>query len=241
MDVGPAPGGREAIDLSVVIPDSREMTGGRRGRVFRIPASLARAWSDSLAAFFASDSTAPPVLRFARADRSAAGEALVVERQAIPGVPDSLVAFVVSIEAGRDKAAETMTFWRSETGGFVRLLRSYLRAFEPALIAEGVATLEPGKTVELEYPVQEAEQTCHPGYPKELRNRGVRGSAHVRFIVGVDGRVERGSVNVYKATDPAFADAVMRAIPCMRYVPAEHKGRRVRQMIDQPFTFEISR
>lgn len=241
MDVGPAPGDREAIDLAMVIPDARTMSGGRRGRVFRIPASVARAWTDSLAAFFASDSTAPRVLRFERVDRSAPGEALVVERQAIAGVPDSLVAFVVGIEGKRGKGAESMTMWRRETGALVRLLRNYVRAFEPAPIADDLATREPGRSAELEFPAQQAERTCHPKYPPELRQRGMPGEAVISFVVDVDGRVVPGSGRLISATDAAFADAVTRALPCMRFVPAQHQGRRVRQLVQMPFTFNVAR
>ena len=237
LDVYAAPGAR-AIDLALVVP---QRDGSRvRGPVFRIPETVARAWVDSLAAFFTSRE-GPAALRFARVDRHTPGETLVVERQDVAGAPDSLVGFAIGIEKKRGAPDEPMVLWRFETRSLVYALRTHLRAFAPAPVAEDVATSEARTAFFIESPVVGAEKSCAPRYPAELRARYVAGSATARFIVGVDGRVELGSVKILDSTHPAFADAVMQAMPCMRFLPAEMHGRRIRQVVQQPFTFAVQR
>ena len=49
------------------------------------------------------------------------------------------------------------------------------------------------------------------------------------------------SFKVPKSTDPAFTDAVRAAIPTLQFKPARVKGRAVKQLVQQPFTFSLSR
>ncbi|HEX5580869.1 MAG TPA: hypothetical protein VFX39_04775, partial [Gemmatimonadaceae bacterium] len=41
------------------------------------------------------------------------------------------------------------------------------------------------------------------------------------------------------ATGTTVAAAVRRALASAKFAPAEHGGRRVRQLVQQPFVFEI--
>jgi protein TonB len=78
-----------------------------------------------------------------------------------------------------------------------------------------------------------------PRYPEPLRAAGIGGRAVVRFVVDTLGRVEAGSVTLVSATHPLFGDAAVRAVPSLRFRPAEAHGRPVRQLVELPFEFRI--
>jgi TonB family protein len=78
-------------------------------------------------------------------------------------------------------------------------------------------------------------------YPTDLRAQGVEGEVLVQFIVGTDGRIDPESFRVLKATLPEFEEAVRAALPALRFVPAEVKGVPVKQLVQQPFVFQLSR
>jgi protein TonB len=80
-----------------------------------------------------------------------------------------------------------------------------------------------------------------PRYPDLLRQAGVEGRVTVRFVVDTMGVVERGSVVPVQSDHPLFALAVRDALSRARFVPAEADGHRVRQLVEQSFTFSISR
>jgi TonB family protein len=80
-----------------------------------------------------------------------------------------------------------------------------------------------------------------PRYPERLRGQGQEGRVVVRFVVDTTGRVEGGSVQVTSAAHALFADAVRRTLPAMRFRPAEARGHRVRQLVEMPFDFVLSR
>jgi TonB family protein len=80
-----------------------------------------------------------------------------------------------------------------------------------------------------------------PAYPAAARKKHLSGEVRVAFVVGTDGRVEPGSTRIRASNNVLFSDAVTGALPRMRFKPAEYRGRRVRQNVEQPFTFELSR
>jgi hypothetical protein len=45
---------------------------------------------------------------------------------------------------------------------------------------------------------------------------------------------------VVRATHEIFVIAVRNALPNMRFVPAEVRGRKVRQLVQEPFVFAIA-
>jgi len=81
--------------------------------------------------------------------------------------------------------------------------------------------------------------TVSPRYPTMLRERGVEGSATLRFVVDTTGRVEPASVAVVASTHELFAAAARAALPSLRFTPAQAGGRRVRQLVELPFSFEL--
>jgi protein TonB len=78
-------------------------------------------------------------------------------------------------------------------------------------------------------------------YPESLRRAGIEGEVVLRFVVDSAGRVEPGSITTVRASHPLFDEAVRRALGSTRFAPAEVGGRRVRQLVEQAFTFAIDR
>ena len=78
-----------------------------------------------------------------------------------------------------------------------------------------------------------------PRYPELLRQSGVAGLVRVRFVVGTNGRAELGTLEILETSHPAFADAVRRVLPSLRFTPARVGPRTVRQVVEIPFGFEI--
>ncbi len=94
---------------------------------------------------------------------------------------------------------------------------------------------------EVEKPVTQAPNSAAPAYPDILRQAGVEGEALVSFVVDTTGRVEIGSFKVIRTSHALFAAAVKNAVPRMRFFPAEVGSNKVRQLVQQPYTFAIVR
>ena len=92
---------------------------------------------------------------------------------------------------------------------------------------------------QLEKPVMQAANSATPIYPDILRQAGVEGQALVSFVVDTTGRVDPGSFKVVHTTHELFVKAVRDALPRMRFLPAELGERKVRQLVQQAFSFSI--
>ena len=80
-----------------------------------------------------------------------------------------------------------------------------------------------------------------PRYPASLRAAGIQGSVFARFVVDTTGRVRMETVKVDAADHPLFSEAVVEALRRSRYTPAELRGRKVPQLVVQPFVFVLPR
>lgn len=78
-----------------------------------------------------------------------------------------------------------------------------------------------------------------PIYPEVLRSAAIQGEVVAEFIVDTTGRVERSSIRIRSATNDLFATAVRAALLKGRFVPAESAGQKVRQLVQQPFSFTL--
>jgi protein TonB len=83
--------------------------------------------------------------------------------------------------------------------------------------------------------------TTSPRYPESLRMAGVEGRVVAQFVVDIEGRVEAGTVRLVRTDNALFDEAVRTALPRMRFTPAEIAGRKVRQLVEMPFVFALSR
>ena len=80
-----------------------------------------------------------------------------------------------------------------------------------------------------------------PRYPETLRAAGVEGRVVALFVVSERGLVEEGSIRILSSDNSLFDDAVRSALGRMRFVPAEIGGKKVRQLVQMPFLFTLSR
>lgn len=79
-----------------------------------------------------------------------------------------------------------------------------------------------------------------PKYPDMLRSANITGVVMMRFVVGANGRVEMGTVQAIDSPHKQFTEAVKDALRHMRFRPAEVRGTKVRQLVEQSFTFRLN-
>ena len=79
-----------------------------------------------------------------------------------------------------------------------------------------------------------------PAYPAEMLKRKLEGSVFVRYVVDTSGFADLGSLEVLRSTHDDFTAAVRVALPDMRFNPARIGRRRVRQLVEQEFSFKIT-
>ena len=94
---------------------------------------------------------------------------------------------------------------------------------------------------QVEKPVAGAAISGQPRYPAELKAARVEGEVQAEFVVDTNGLVVPGSLKVRRSDHALFTEAVREALPRMRFVAAEIGERKVKQVVQQPFQFALSR
>jgi periplasmic protein TonB len=94
---------------------------------------------------------------------------------------------------------------------------------------------------QVEKPVVPAPGSAQPRYPDMLRQAGVEGEVLAQFVVDTTGKAEPNSLKILKSSHDQFVQAVKNALPQMKFIPAEVGGRKVKQLVQQPFSFSISK
>ena len=83
--------------------------------------------------------------------------------------------------------------------------------------------------------------SAQPKYPEMLKSANVEGDVLAQFVVDTTGRADMGTFKVLKSTHDLFTRSVRKALEDMRFTPAEIGGHKVKQLVQQPFTFGISK
>jgi protein TonB len=94
---------------------------------------------------------------------------------------------------------------------------------------------------QVEKPVVPAPGSTSPRYPDMLRQAGVEGEVLAQFVVDTTGKAEPGSLKILKSSHDLFIQSVKNALPQMKFIPAEVGGRKVKQLVQQPFSFSIAK
>jgi TonB family protein len=80
-----------------------------------------------------------------------------------------------------------------------------------------------------------------PRYPDSLRVANVEGEVVAQFVVDTTGRIDMSTFKALKESHPEFTAAVRSALPNMKFVPASVGGRKVKQLVQMPFQFNLSK
>ena len=80
-----------------------------------------------------------------------------------------------------------------------------------------------------------------PRYPEMLTTQRIEGGVRVRFVVSANGRAELNTLEILDATHPAFIEAVRAVLPRLRFAPAKLGRTNVRQLVEIPFGFQLTR
>jgi periplasmic protein TonB len=94
---------------------------------------------------------------------------------------------------------------------------------------------------QVEKPVVPAPGNTGPRYPEMLKSANVEGTVLAQFVVDTTGRVEAGSFKVLKSDHDLFTNSVKSALGNMKFLPAEVGGRKVKQLVQQPFQFQLTK
>jgi protein TonB len=102
-------------------------------------------------------------------------------------------------------------------------------------------TDQPYFEFQVEKPVVPQPGQPNPSYPDMLRSGNVEGEVLAQFVVDTTGRAEMSTFKVLKSSNDLFTAAVKSVLPRWRFVPAETGGRKVKQLVQQPFSFALSK
>jgi protein TonB len=94
---------------------------------------------------------------------------------------------------------------------------------------------------QVEKAVANAPGSQAPRYPDILRSAGVEGKVVAQFEVDTTGRVIISSFRVISSDHAMFESSLRAALPNMRFIPAEIGGRKVKQLVQQPFVFALQK
>lgn len=125
---------------------------------------------------------------------------------------------------------------RGERGGDPELDRPHPKSLDELLGADVIFS-----ALEVDSTVVRSPESGAPFYPSELLALNVEGAVRARYVVDTSGKVDSTSFEIVEASHPAFAHAVLEAVPRMRFKPAVTSGRRVPQLVEQTFEFRVSR
>jgi TonB family protein len=105
------------------------------------------------------------------------------------------------------------------------------------------ATLPAGTYFEYQVTKAVAARTGNmaPRYPDALRAANVEGQVLAQFIVDENGMADTSSFRILRSTHDLFSVTVRDAVSAMRFYPAELNGRPVRQLVQMPFQFSLSK
>ena len=79
-----------------------------------------------------------------------------------------------------------------------------------------------------------------PAYPATLLVQGIQGSVDAQYVVDTTGAADSSTLRILASTHPDFTAAVRAALPGMRFTPARIGEQKVRQLVEQEFTFRIT-
>lgn len=108
-------------------------------------------------------------------------------------------------------------------------------------VAQGLPADQTYFEFQVEKQVSSVPGTVNLRYPDMLRSANVEGDVLVQFVVDTTGRADMSQFKVLKSSHDLFTNAVRSAVVAMRFYPAEIGGKRVKQLVQQPFSFTLTK
>jgi len=83
------------------------------------------------------------------------------------------------------------------------------------------------------------DDSAAPPYPPNLLEKRIEGTVAIQYVVDTTGKADTSSVVILSATHDDFARSVKNTLPQMSFRPAVMSHRKVRQLVQQLFSFRI--
>jgi hypothetical protein len=130
--------------------------------------------------------------------------------------------------------------WHLTAGG----LGAQTRQGAPRPLSPGLTGCDSSQAMPTDS-VYQADAVDQPVRPMRLRIEWVpfrsdhvlKGQSAFRFIVEASGKINRCSIVLLQESAPQWTEAVVRELRSARYQPARHGGQKVRQLVEQLFTY----
>jgi hypothetical protein len=94
--------------------------------------------------------------------------------------------------------------------------------------------------IEVDSAASRYEWSAAPAYPPSMLSAGQGGHVRAEWVVDETGVADTATLQIVEASHPEFAKAVRDALPFMRFRPARIGNRPVRQLVQQPFFFQVT-
>lgn len=94
--------------------------------------------------------------------------------------------------------------------------------------------------LEVDSAVVRYADSAAPSYPPDLLAKNIQGTVYTEYIVDTSGQADTASLVILRSTHPEFTQAVREALPYMHFRPAKFGERKVKQLVQQQFTFRIT-
>jgi len=149
------------------------------------------------------------------------------------GVPTNPIGEFADVRAGRSELGKPAA---DPTDG----LKFGLDSIAIPAVADIAGTDSAFSVLDVDSAVTRHPWSAAPAYPAEMLKKKQEGSVFVRYVVDTSGFADAASFEVLRSTHDDFTAAVRSALPDMRFNPARIGRRRVRQLVEQEFSFKIT-
>lgn len=112
-------------------------------------------------------------------------------------------------------------------------------AAPPAPVQEVKAEDEVMTVLQVDTAAARYEDSAAPPYPASMLARKIEGSVAVQYVVDTSGHADTLSFQVLETTHDDFSRSVKSTLPRMKFRPAIMNGTKVRQLVQQLFSFKI--
>ena len=85
--------------------------------------------------------------------------------------------------------------------------------------------------------IPDSEHPMNPVFPDSLLRAAVGGRVVAEFVVDINGKPNMSTFSAVLSTHDLFTDAVRKAVSSSQFTPAWRGGKRVRQLVQLPFSF----